>query len=240
MIAVNALANALPINGKTTGEISDGFDIAFTPAGYVFAIWGLIYLSVTLFTIVQALPSRERSPVIASIRPWYVLNAVANASWILAWHHELFALTLVVMLVILGSLVGIYAKVASISFEDPVSFATVRAPFSLYLAWICIATIANTTVVLWTVGATDVLSDPTYTLLIVAAATGICAAVSLRTADPVFASVFVWAIVGIAFENSAERTLMIGALACAGVCALVAAMSTVAAIRRAGAGRGSS
>ncbi len=233
MIAVNALANALPINGKTTGEISDGFEISFTPAGYVFSIWGLIYLALTVFSIVQALPSRQRSPVIAAIRPWYLLNTVANASWILAWHHELFSLSLVVMLVILGSLVAIHAKVTTITIDDGVSFATVRAPFSLYLGWITIATIANITVVLWNAGATDVLSDPIVTLVIVAVATGICAVVSLRTADPVFAAVFVWALVGIALENSASTQLYFGALAFAGACALVVGMAAVVAARRA-------
>jgi len=37
-IAINGLANALPLNGQTTGEISDRFRVYFVPAGYVFSI----------------------------------------------------------------------------------------------------------------------------------------------------------------------------------------------------------
>ena len=43
-VAINGAANALPINGQTTAEISDRFRVFVIPAGYVFAIWGLIYL----------------------------------------------------------------------------------------------------------------------------------------------------------------------------------------------------
>ena len=43
-IVVNGLASALPLNDQTTGEISDRFQVYFVPAGYVFSIWGLIYL----------------------------------------------------------------------------------------------------------------------------------------------------------------------------------------------------
>lgn len=231
MIAVNGLANALPINGKTTGEISNGYDILFTPAGYVFSIWGLIYLGLIGFAIVQALPSRKDDPVIESVRPWYLLNTAANAGWIVAWHYELVALSLVVMLVILGSLVTIYLKVAKLSLATPVSFAAVRVPFSLYFAWICIATIANLTVLLWTLGATELLSDPTATLIIVVAATALGSAISLRAADPAVAGVFVWAIYGIASKNAEAPMLSVGASVCAGVCAAAGLVALVMAIK---------
>ena len=51
MIVVNVLANALPINGLNTGEISDRFNILFVPAGYVFSIWGLIYIGLIAFVV---------------------------------------------------------------------------------------------------------------------------------------------------------------------------------------------
>lgn len=42
-IVVNGLANALPLNGVTSGEVSNRFGVYFVPAGYVFSVWGLIY-----------------------------------------------------------------------------------------------------------------------------------------------------------------------------------------------------
>jgi hypothetical protein len=233
MITVNVLANALPINGKTTGDISNGFDIPFTPAGYVFSIWGLIYLGVVVFSIVQALPSRQRSSTITAVRPWYLLNATANAAWIFAWHHEFFGLSLGIMLVLLGSLVTIYRHVGGESNVRSVSFWTVRAPFSLYFGWICIATIANVTVVSWSAGAVELVSHPAFTLALLVAATGVCAAIALPRADPVFAGVFVWAIFGIAMANEGSVVLFAGALIFTGLCAVVAVVSTLAAVRRA-------
>ena len=58
MIAVNAMASAIPINGQTTGEISDRFEVFFVPAGYVFSIWGLIYLGLMAYAVYQALPTQ--------------------------------------------------------------------------------------------------------------------------------------------------------------------------------------
>lgn len=231
MLTVNGLANGLPINGKTTGDIANGFDIAFTPAGYVFAIWGLIYLGVCAFSIVQALPARANEPVVRAVRPWHVVNALANASWIFAWHHERFGLALGLMFVILGSLVAITRAVEGV--RGGMLYATVRAPFSLYLGWISVATIANITVVAWTLGATDLLRDPAVTLALVAGASVLCAVVALRRADPIYAAVFVWALIGIAIKNADTPLVYGGALGFAGVCVAVAAVAVVGARRRA-------
>jgi len=61
-LAVNAAANALPLNGRNTAEISDSFNVLFVPAGYVFSIWGLIYVGLVAYTIYQALPSQRENP----------------------------------------------------------------------------------------------------------------------------------------------------------------------------------
>lgn len=232
MITVNSLANALPIGGNTTGDIADGFDIAFTPAGYVFSIWGLIYLLLSGFSVLQALPSRARQPVVEGVRPWYLLNTAANAAWIFAWHYEQFALSLGIMVVILASLVGIYRELRRHPTGDTLEKVLVRAPFSVYLGWISVAIIANTTVVLWVFGVREPLADPTTTLALVAAATTVCAVVALRFSDPVYAAVFVWAIIGIAMKHSDESTLFIGALCFAFLCAAVTGMSAAAALRK--------
>jgi hypothetical protein len=65
-IVMNALASLLPLNGRTTGEISDSFSLVFVPAGYVFSIWGLIYLAVVGFAVFQALPSQQSNPRVAA------------------------------------------------------------------------------------------------------------------------------------------------------------------------------
>ena len=98
-IIVNALANILPINGQETGAISDRFAIFFVPAGYVFSIWGLIYLGLIGYAIYQALPAQRGNPRLRSIGGIFVLASLANIAWIFLWHYNLFAITLPVMLV---------------------------------------------------------------------------------------------------------------------------------------------
>jgi hypothetical protein len=235
MITVNGLANALPINGRTTGEISDGFDILFTPAGYVFSIWGLIYLALIAFSTAQALPSQKSRPELSKIRPWYVLNAAANAGWILAWHHERFAVSWLLMLIILGSLVAIYTELARQPSDHSAAGALFRSAFSLYLGWISVATIANTTVVASIWGCSAALASPTVTLGILAFATVICVYVSLRFADPIYAAVFVWAQVGIGVKHGgvdALRSLHLGAFFFAALCLVVMVASFILKLRR--------
>jgi len=89
-ITVNVLANALPLNGQDTGEISDRFDIYFVPAGYVFSIWGLIYLGLIAFTIYQALPSQKDNELIKKIYPAYWIGSLANIVWLFLWHYNIF------------------------------------------------------------------------------------------------------------------------------------------------------
>ena len=89
-IVVNALANALPINGQNTGQISDRFHVYFVPAGYVFSIWGLIYLGLIAFAIFQALPSQRENPRLRKVGWWIALGGLANIAWIFLWHYEQF------------------------------------------------------------------------------------------------------------------------------------------------------
>ena len=145
-IVINVLANILPFNGQETGALSDRFPIYFVPAGYVFSIWGLIYLGLIAFAVYQALPSQRENPRLRSIGGLFALASVANITWIFLWHYEVFPATLVVMLVLLASLIGIYLRLgigrASVSRAET---WLVRVPFSVYLGWITVATVANAT-----------------------------------------------------------------------------------------------
>ena len=95
VLVVNILANSLPINGITTGEISDQFPILFVPAGYVFSIWGLIYLALIGFTIYTLTPKGRNNEMIDSIAGWFVAANLFNTAWVFLWHYQQFALTLI-------------------------------------------------------------------------------------------------------------------------------------------------
>ena len=145
-IAINGLANALPLNGLTTGEISDRFEVFFVPAGYVFSIWGLIYLGLIAFAVYHALPAQRDNPRLERAGYWFVLSCAANIVWLFLWHYEVFVPTVLAMLALLFCLIVVYLRLEV--GKSPVSAGErwfVRLPFSIYLGWITVATIANVT-----------------------------------------------------------------------------------------------
>lgn len=203
-ITVNGLANALPLNGQGTGEISDRFDIYFVPAGYVFSIWGLIYLGLIAFAIYQALPAQRDNEVIKKISPAYWISNLANTAWIFLWHFEFFPLTLIVMLILLSSLIYIYLKlrVAKLSLDNAQKWL-VNTPFSIYLGWISVATIANFSQVLFYLGWGGWgISPVTWAVILLAIATLLGLSMLWRESDRPYALVLVWAIIGIASSQA--------------------------------------
>lgn len=206
VLVVNGLANALPLNGQTTGEISDRFEVFFVPAGYVFSIWGLIYLALIAFGIYQALPSQRQNPRLEKVGYWFLLSCLANIAWLFCWHYELFTLSMVMMLVLLVSLIIIYLRLdIGVARVSKTEFWLVNVPFSLYLGWITVATIANATSLLdfynWSGWG---ISPQVWAVIMLAAAGVISAVMSLTRADVVYSLVIIWAVTGIAVKHSAD------------------------------------
>jgi len=200
-ITINALANILPFNGQTTGEISDRFAIRFVPAGYVFSIWGLIYLGLIVFAIHQALPSQRGTKVLDQIAPVYWIASLANTAWIVLWHYEQFPITIIVIVILLLSLIAIYRKVDT---KADASFRwCVQLPFSIYLGWVSVATIANAAQVLtyleWNAWG---LSADTWAVIMLAVASLLGVVMLLRERNAAYALVLVWAFVGIALKQA--------------------------------------
>lgn len=206
VVILNVLSNALPINNQTMPEISARYPSLFTPAGFTFSIWGVIYLALLGFVVYQALPSQRNNQVIAGFSRWFQMNCVANAAWIVVWHYDLLALSLLLMFVILVTLVLIYRSLAAVI--ETATFAqhlVLYLPFSLYTGWITVATIANISVLQIAYGWEAVgLSAVSWTLLKLAAAGAIGATVVLRLRDPVFVLVIAWAAYGISVMQSAS------------------------------------
>lgn len=203
-IVVNGLASALPINGQTTGEISDSFDVFFVPAGYVFSIWGLIYLGLVGYAVYQALPAQAQNLQLRSIGYLFVLSSLANIAWILLWHYELFPLTVVAMVILLACLIAIYLRLdIGRSRVSPGMRWLVHLPFSIYLGWITVATIANVTALLayWEWGGWGISAE-VWTVIMLAIATAVGGLVSFTRGDVAYAAVLVWAFVGIALKHS--------------------------------------
>jgi len=205
VIAFNVLSNALPLNGQTMPEISAKYPTLFTPAGFTFSIWGVIYLALLVFVIFQGLPAQRTSRVIAGIGPLFRLNCLANASWIVVWHYDLVATSVLVMLVILATLIMIYRKlVSTIATAGLVEHAALYLPFSIYTSWITVATIANISVLQLALGWHDAgMSAVQWTLVKLAVAGAIGATMVLRFRDVPFILVVAWAAFGISVMQAA-------------------------------------
>jgi len=222
-VAVNGLANALPLNGQTTGEISDRFQVYFVPAGYVFSIWGLIYLGLTAFAVYQALPGQRDNPRLRRVGYLFVLSCVANVAWLFFWHYEVFPLTLVAMLGLLLSLIAVYLRLGIGRTVVPtVEKWLVRVPFSIYLGWVTVATIANATSLLdylnW--GGWGI-SPEVWTVIVFLVAVGISSAVSLTRGDVAYMLVLIWAFVGIAVKHAGTPVVEVAAWVATALVALM-------------------
>lgn len=226
VIVINVLANALPFNGLNTGEISDRFNIYFVPAGYVFSIWGVIYIGLIAFAIIQFLPSQRNNPHVARISSAYSLSGVANIVWIFLWHYEVFALTLIAMLALLISLILIFLQLwKGRSQWSKTDRWAIVLPFNIYLGWVSVATVANATQLLYFLNWNGWGVAPevwAFVMLIVAA--GIAIAMTLRHRNVAYAAVFVWAYIGIAVKHADTGLVAIPA----GILATIIGMSVFA------------
>ena len=205
VLVVNGMANGIPLGGQTTGEISAKYPALFTPSGFTFAIWGLIYLALAAFIFYQAAPRQLGNKRIAAISRYFQLSCVANALWIFAWHFELLGLSFFLMAVLLGSLIVVYRGLGNVDKTVPlVERIFVQWPFSLYLGWISVATIANFSAVQLSWGFGDVLfSTLLWTQIKLALAGAIAAIVLVRRDDLIYALVVAWAAFGISVKQAA-------------------------------------
>ncbi len=212
-ITVNVLAAALPLNGQNTGAISDRFKVYFVPAGYVFAIWGIIYIGWIAFAIYQALPAQKENPRLRRLGYLFALSGLFNAAWLFCWHYNQFGLSVLVMFTLLGLLIASYLRL-NVG-RTPLSNAgrwCVDIPFSIYLGWITVATVANVSDWLYFVHWDGLGIDPqawAVIMLVVASALGILMARMRR--DAAYLLVLVWAFIGIALKQAAAPLVAVSA-----------------------------
>lgn len=208
-IAVNGLANALPLNGLTTGEISDRFQVYFVPAGYVFSIWGLIYLGLIAYAIFQLLPSQRENQRLLRIGYLPAVSCLFNIAWLFLWHYEQFPLTLLAMLGLLLTLIGIYLRLdEGRSSVRGAELWCLYIPFSVYLGWVTVATVANATSVLDFLGWSGWgLTEEAWAVIMLLVSAGIGVLMGLRRRDTAFLLVLVWAFVGIALKQAGSAVV---------------------------------
>lgn len=198
VIGVNAAANILPINDLRTGQISDLYPTGFTPAGWVFRIWSLIYIGLLAFSIAALVGTAMVRRRAAAIAPWFLVNAAANVGWIFAWHYQHIGLSLVLTGLILAPLIVITWKLRRRPRPGWGERVLIDVPFSLYFGWATTAALANLAnwfydLQSWPLG----LAMDEWALVTVVIATAVYIWMTTVTRDLVYGAVFLWVAAGI-------------------------------------------
>lgn len=186
---------------NTVGALGESRAIFFLPAGYVFAIWGLIYTGLIIYAIYQVRPSETNADVVRLISWWFVLSCIANISWLLLFVYDLVELSTIAMLVLLLSLIMIYIRlrIGLVPVTSGEKWA-VHLPFSIYLGWVSVATISNFAATFYALGSDTTLlyiSADFWAVVMLIVAAALAFMMLYFRGDIAYALVIVWATYGI-------------------------------------------
>jgi benzodiazapine receptor len=227
-VVVNALAGGTKIiGGRLTAEISDANPTLVTPAGYVFSIWGVIYILLGIFVVFQALSARREKDYHGRISWLFVLSSLLNIAWLFLWQFEYLSLSVVLMFLLLATLIAIYLRLNIGKSAAPLrEKLAVHLPFSVYLGWITIASIANVSVTLVSLERNGLgISQETWAALIIIVALLITLLVIATRRDVAYGLVVIWALVGIAVKQNGHSNIVMIAETSAIITAIAVAAS---------------
>lgn len=202
MVVVNVLANALPINNRSTGEISDAYPNLFAPAGPAFSIWGLIYLLLAGYVLYQFVKKDQTvEALLQKINPLFIATSVANSLWVFAWHYDYIGLSLLLMATLLVLLIQIATILRAAQFTVAQKIC-IWAPFSVYFGWITVASIANVTVFLVSIGWKGFgIADFVWTSIVLLLGALIGIVRMRKDKNSAYGMVLVWAYFWILFKH---------------------------------------
>lgn len=202
---ISYLSNTGIFGGRTIGEVSNKYEALFVPAGFTFAIWGVIYASLYAFVIYHLLKAfkkegqHEANTDLEKLGWLFTINNIATAAWVIVWVNEGLILSVVLMLIQLITLILMNVRLHIYNpYRSLASRIFTQFPLAIYFGWICIATIANISSSLlglgWDGGS---LSAETWTVILIAVATMISIFIILGSKDAFFGMVVIWALYGI-------------------------------------------
>lgn len=231
-LVVNTLSNIHPPGGQNVGQIANTrlAGVLITPANYAFAIWGLIYLGLIAYGIYQLYPSQRRQRRLQQVNQLLILACMAQVIWIFLFTLRQFGWSVLAIATILLCLVGIYRTLhgGQSQFRRRDRWFC-QIPFSIYLAWIGVATIVNVASALYAWGWTGWGVSPlVWTLVMLAVATLLGLLVIWQRQDYAFTLVLIWALLAIAVRQSSPTpAIAIGAALAASI--LLAALIVMSA-----------
>ncbi|TDG36193.1 tryptophan-rich sensory protein [Pedobacter changchengzhani] len=206
-IVINYLSNTGVFNGNTMKTVSDKYFNYFTPAGYAFSIWGLIYLLLICFVVYtgRVLFNKTADETLSKIGWWFVLSCLGNSLWVVAWLYDYTGLSVLIMLVMLVALVKIVTNI-SVQTASLKHYVFVYLPFAIYLGWISVALVACVSAYLTKInwagfGISKI--DWAIVMVLIAGLINILM-ISCKNIKE-FGMVGIWALIAIGVSNTQER-----------------------------------
>jgi hypothetical protein len=205
-IITNILANVLPINNITTGQVANTYNNLFTPVDFTFGIWIVIYILLAIYTMYQFKFNSRRPDnndrVVRKVNTYFIISNLANAFWIICWHYDLISLSMVFMVIILLMLFSIRVNISQRSSLSKSERTSIQLPFSVYLGWITVATIANIVTLLVHLEWDRFGYDESFVTVVILIITLIIAVITLLSfKDVPYGLVIIWAYAGILFKH---------------------------------------
>ncbi len=209
-LLVNSLAGVGIIGGKSTGAISDLYKTLITPAGYVFSIWGVIYVLLAVFVVFQLLPNESDRAFHRQIGLFFILSCAFNVSWIFLWQYELIGASVPLILGLLASLVWAYGRLkVGKSLVSTRERLAVHLPYSVYFGWITVASIADIAAALVSVGWDGFgISEVTWAIVFLIVALVVTLIVVFWRRDVAYGLVVIWALAGIGIGQNAYQDIV--------------------------------
>jgi hypothetical protein len=209
MVALNYISNTGLINGETMASVSAEYQNLFTPAGYAFSIWGLIYLGLGVFVIFQAISVRGKK-LVPKIGWWFVISCLLNMSWIFAWLFHYTDTSVIIMSLLLLSLLIIVFRTRMELDDEPLPvIAFFWWPFSFYSGWISVALIANVAAYLTSIGWDGLgISEVIWTIIMIIIAAIINLAITWTRNMREFAVVGAWGLAAVGIANHGGNNII--------------------------------
>lgn len=204
-LVLNSLQGSVLFDGVTVGEISNTYNSLIAPAGYAFAIWGIIYLMLILFVVNQwvAWYRNKQDRELKQTGIWFAMSNMANGLWIVAWLNGYFGLSVIIIFILLLSLIVLTIRLKLEVWNAPMrTIAFVWWPITIYLGWIVVASVAN--VAVWLVSMNwngGIFTPVTWTIIMIGMATLIYLSLIFTRNMREAALVGIWAFIAIAMKH---------------------------------------
>lgn len=179
-------------------SVSANYETLFTPAGYVFSIWGVIYMSFLIYGVYQLMPSQSQKPIYDQLAmPMIIINALA-AIWIACFVNGYITTSLCIITIMLVTGAIAYSRLNSSQYQYSYR---IKFPFRIFFGWITVATIVNLS--LWIEYLRmeiPGISETVLTVVFISLATLAGLGVSYRFKDRIYPLVICWACIGIGVQ----------------------------------------